>query len=275
MWSKRSYNKFILVLAATVTLAASCGREGDTDTSNDISGLSAIKSRYVQLIGNDPQELVDRCDRLTFVGLYEAFGKRTTKFMDYEYGAKGKWNRDVEPCWPDDSRSEISLEGILGATHGLVTRKDKSALKRLRNYAIANGYVMGDGPTQYTFMPQLAFVLEKAYKLADSERTAFDKLDGYRGNVIADYILLHGRIYGYIGRHHLLMLEELIKVAPNNPIYHAIYHRFLDGDQRRAIELLADFNADILPQGADSRFHWGSASSAILFIYTVGIMEGI
>jgi hypothetical protein len=253
-----------------------------------MDSITSKRDFYVKSIGNHPEQLVDRCDRLTFIGLYEAFGKRTTSFYKYEYSYidgerkefTGQWNRDVELCYEvGDSRSSISLEGVLGAVHGMVTRKDRAALKRLRKFALANAYVMGDGPTEYTLMPQLAAVIEKSIKLMDEDTSVESQLKGYRGNVIADYILLHGRVYGYLNTWHVKMLEKLTIVSPDNPIYHAILARFTGDEVHKniAINILLRedlFSSDFLPTERVNEFSWGDAPPAILYIYTVGILEG-
>jgi hypothetical protein len=192
----------------------------------------------------------------------------------HEYEA-GEWHRDVEPCYPDDSRSEISFEGILGALHALHAEQDSAGFERLADYGWDNGYKMGDGPDEYTKMPQLALILplvRQGYKLASIE----DMLTGYRGNVLAYYLHLKGVTTGSLNVLEVEFLEEMTELVPSNPIYHALYHKYTDGDQTVAISILSDtevFPVDRLPEESLKLFDWSDGPAAILYLYTLAILE--
>jgi len=212
-----------------------------------------------------------RCDKLTFRALASAFGNREL-LEGHEYGAPGQFHRDVETCYPGDSRSEISLDGYLSLAHHIWTYQDDTLLQRIISYGRNNGFVMGEGPIKYTnillLVPTL-YGMQSKLTLVD-----FDSLlAGYKGHIVALYIHLKGRVNGRISDLELHVLEQLVRSNENNPLYQAIYHTYLDGDQSEAISILMkDFPPDF-PSG-EAKYGWGSAPDSVVFITTVGILEG-
>jgi hypothetical protein len=154
------------------------------------------------------------------------------------------------------------------------TLKDFEGIERLKDYARKHNYVMGDGPKEYTRMPLLRVLLNDLAKADVDEKSL---LAGYKGNVACDYIYLRSRIRGHVDLLEKLVLKQAVKDRPDSPIYQALYHRFTDGNQRAAEEILMDetlFPSDRLPDDHLSIFDWGDAPAAVLYLYTVSIMEG-
>jgi len=282
---------FVLIFSLFFFSCSYFDKHEDEDTINSIESIKVKRDFYVSLIGTNPRAITTRCDGLTFIGLYDAFGRKINIY-DYEY-PNGKWNRDIEPCYPDHSRSEISAEGIFGMLHSMLTRKDRAALDRFTGFLEANGFRAGAGPVEYTGMLHLLPLINKVRdwtgrsfsksnvpsltrEPTDVSKEEFPPISGYRGNVIADYLYLRGRVNGYLLGYELEILEKLCSEVPQNPIYHALYHRFTDGDQSRAIDILSgdEFPKYALPEKSLPLFDWSDAPSAILYIYTVAIIEG-
>jgi len=281
-----------------ILLVSSCGvltKHEEKKTINDFDRVREKRDLYVSLI-SDPYELVARCDALTFVGLYDA-ATTSVDIYKHEYSydhvktyRTGQWNRDVELCYEkdlngdgyNDSRSAISTEGVLGAMHAMLSRNDKDGMRRLVEYAEANDWVFGAGPREYTYLPGLKPLLKDIFDdkltLKDHASDTLPFLESYKGNVLGDYLALKGRAYGYVRGAELELLDKLIDEAPLNPIYHALKHRFTDGDQQTAISILDEeefFPSDKLPKAALEIFAWNDAPSAILYVWTVAILEGV
>lgn len=240
--------------------------------------VQAKRDTYIDLI-EDPYDLVNRCDGLTFIGLWDEAVQEERRVDIYRHEDKdGGWHRDVLPCYPDDSRSEISAENIMGALRSLVVRQDYEGAERMYNYGNDRDWIMGEGPEEYTDLWFLEGIISDFLVM---ERSAFelgirDKLKGYRGNVLADYIQLHGIINTYIEGWHKLMLEQLVKTTPQNPIYQALYHCYTDGDQTIAVGILNNqetFPPDRLPETPLALFDWSDAPASILYIWVVKILE--
>jgi len=261
---------------------------------NDIYSRALV---YEKLIGN-PYNNISRCDGLTFVGPYWAFMSNRSTFDIYKHeysineeekriDGSGQWNRDVKPCYPNDSRSGISTEGLLGALHAIRVAKDKDAIDRLIKFAEENKWIMGDGPEEYTRLIHLAPI---AYKLqevlngsfssgetSDAVSNPWAKISGYRGNVIADYIGLKGAIYGYLRGYELEFLKTMIEKVPNNPFYLYLYHSYTDSDYTKLIEVLTNetyFPLNKLPgKNAREVFSWGDAPHGLLYVWISGMIK--
>lgn len=250
----------------------SCGKDS-IETKSDIDRLVDRKNSYIKQAEQLGDNLYQhRCDRLTFNALLSAFGKKQDLSI-FEYDDIGKFHRDIKHCYPHASRSEISLDGILMLLHHVKTHNDKELFNRLFDYGEKHDWIMGDGPKEYT---NIYVLVPTIYKMADINLiTDIDSvLKGYKGHIAAMFILLKGRVYGKINILELQALEMLVKSAPENPLYSAIYHRFKDGDQRKTIELLNAKFTDEFPTET-SVFHWGSVPASIYFITTVGILENM
>ena len=294
--------KFFVILL--LLIACSCNNKYKVS----VQPLDAIITRacnYTSSI-DDPYELVSEGDALTFLALYESFVDEDCKKdnldiykHEYSYSSNleiedyetGQWNRYVNPVYEVElSRSGISTEGILGVLHVIWTKQDKEGINRLWDYGSSNNWILGAGPTEYTRMwhlvPIISTLKDKLndsselleYQSEDAWLDAWDKITEYRGNVIADYVLLKGRVYKEINSIEKKFMSILFNKAPDCPIYHAVYNRFHEGNHEESFRILTDDRyftekeptAEFLPL-----FHWGEASAKILYIYNVGIIRGL
>lgn len=191
-------NKFFFTLVSFSLLFGCKYREQE----NDVAALDKLKEKrdfYCQQ-EIDPYKYIDRCDGLTFLGLYDAYCKQIDIYA-HEYTATyhldseppysendiekiklgtGKWNRDIRPCWEfdqdgngnGDSRSGISFESQLGAMIALYHRQDLDGLKRMLSYAKDHDWILGDGPEEYTKLNELSFLLKKMISVLEGESLA-------------------------------------------------------------------------------------------------------
>jgi hypothetical protein len=290
-----------LMKALLISLAivfSACAKNEDTGAASAAS-LSDVKARaevYQRLMG-DPYSRVARCDGLTFIGLFDAATESVDTYK-HEYtvnadGSKlyatGEIHRDREPCHVDgqaqnDSRSECSLENVLGFLHSMQSRGDTKAVRRVVAQAKSNNWSFCyGGDSGYTKLPQLQLLLNdwiakldgKAFLAEDADAIA--QIKGFRGNVLGSYLTLKGRVFGYLRDYELEAVDELISAVPGSPLYRAIYHRFSDGDQSKAIKIMTgtNFPTDDLPNDEHRTFDWGETSEAMLYVWTYGLMRGI
>lgn len=268
----------------------------------------------------DVYKQVDRCDGLTFIGLYDAYCKQVDIWKhEYEvtyriegstephtkadlekvqYGT-GKWNRDILPCYDFDvegsgtgnSRSGISFESQLGAMHSIWARKDHAAAKRMLDYAVSHDWILSEGPEEYTKLNELSFLMKKIVsslegnglvEQSSEDATAtdsiLDKLKGYRGKVIADYISLKGKVYGYLNAYEMELLKLSIDKDPDNPIYKILMGKYEDGHQDDidfAVGKLLDetvYPSDKLPGHLD-QIDWGDNLGQAIYAWMVSDLE--
>lgn len=264
---------------------------------------------YLALI-EDPEARIDRCDRLTFIGAWQAAvpKKHRIELEGYEYsineaGEKiaetGQMNRDRKPCFGvdldengfDDSRSGISAEGIMGTAHSNLAAGNCELAERVYGYGKAQKWIFGEGPKEYTYLPHLASVLEETAKAAcpgaalanmetqlrEESGDGWPTIEGYRGNVIAYYIDLYRRIHGKVKSYHYEAIEYLRQEVPENPIYQALYGRFEGNDYGELLALLNDetrFPAGNCPDNEANLFSWGKGAPAcILYLYTLSMVN--
>ena len=251
-------------------------------------------------------DYVDRCDGATFIGLYNAYC-RGDEIYDHEYSytideemnvtkteETGQLNRDVQPCFEldldgdgrTDSRSGCSFESIVGPLHTFYAKQDGAILKRIYQRAKSEGYVFGAGPREYTYLPHLYFILDKmvdkyTLRLADEENSedalpdVIEKLKGYRGKVIALYLDLKGKVYGYLNTAEMGLLVTVYDQDPENPIYNKLMGRYGEDGQKyldKATDILYDeewFPSDRLPN--KNYFDWGDDAPWIIYAWVMSI----
>lgn len=261
-------------------LLASCSSDKGGTMSPDFRDVKQRAETYKALI-TDPYALTSRCDSLTFVGHFNA-AAHSVDIYRHEY-PQGQWHRSISLCTPDDSRSECSKENILAALHNII--KDEAAIRRTIQHAKENDWNFctgGDHP-EYNRVPEFAPLLNAWVRKLDgnslvgeADATGIPSLEGFRGNVLGSYLLLKGRVFGYLNAAEIAAAKTLTKTEPSSPLYQALYHRFTDGNQHSAIHMMTKkhFPLDSLPTA--NPFAWGGTKeSALLYVWTAGVMDGI
>jgi hypothetical protein len=279
-------------------LIVGCSNSKKKEEPLGLEYFKAKKEIYSNLISST-EEITARCDGLTFIGLYDAYMHITTIY-EWEYSVKdgkkipltGQWHRDKDECFTKDldgdgqtdSRSEISLEGVLGAIHALWARKDVDGLRRLKSFAEASKWTFGDGPAEYTYLPQLTFIISRAVDELSLNKDLVEDdsfntlLKGYRGKVLADYIDIKGKIYGYLNPLELASLKSLNEEDPKNPIYEALLCRYNEENKSNcdsAKDLLSDENKwppGALPEKDPTGWADSPAGAAVVYSWIVSIL---
>jgi len=218
-----------------------------------------------------------RCDTLTFKALLSVYSR--VDLSSYE--TNGRWDRSDTPCYPESSRSSISYDGILSVLHYIVSTGDEPMLDRLIAYGEKTGWILGEGPDEYTHLGHIAptvYNLKYTFFLTDyvTDLDLKELLSGFRGHLLASFIWLSLRTDGKVNQLELEALEQLVNASEVNPFYQALYHRVTDGDQREALDTL--LNAAEFEEGGiydrESVFGWGSAPASAYYLYVLSIIEG-
>ena len=295
-------------LFSIIVMITSCQWQHESKGSYSGATLEAVAGKrdfYCDKALNIYKYL-ERCDGATFIGLYNAYC-RGDEIYDHEYSyeihgdmsvarefATGQLNRDVMPCFEldldddgyTDSRSGCSFESIVGPLHAFWAKGDGDALMRVYEYAKANKWTFGAGPSEYTYLPHLYFLLSKmvedlTFVAADDDdamvASVLDKLEGYRGKVIALYLDLKSRVYGYLNPLEMELLETLLEKDDDNPIYTALWWRHR-GEAKYLDKTLAylmreeTFPSDKLP-GRLRHIDWGDDAGFVVYAWIVSILE--
>ena len=219
----------------------------------------------------------ERCDKLTFKGMLSAYSPQDLSGFEKE----GSWSRDVIPCYPNDSVSSISMDGIMGVLHHITVTRDIKMLDRLIVYGNAHNWIMGEGPTAYTDIKLLVPMIYEMKNSLDISKYSISVdvksiLAGFRGHLLASYIWLSVEQDGQIGVVELATLKQLVASSPGDPMYVSLLHRVTDGDQTIALGLLLDSPTFALDKimHVDDAFGWGSEPAPIAYLVTLAIIKG-
>lgn len=268
--------KYILFFAI---MFSACCRHRSEETTNPLDQLHEKLAFYVEHAG---QEIfLKRCDNLTFKSFWDAHKQQDLPAMEW---LPGEWHRDAAACWPEESRSEISRDGLIALLHALHGRGDLEAVQRIEDYGKANMWVMGQGDLELVhglvLSPAISALLHEMSGLAlAGEQHSEDEipaLEGHRGHVTASYIWLMGKIRGWINTAELAFLYAWQAENPLDPMALALTARFSDGDQTDAISVLGDerlWPSDSVPL-ADGYFGWGSCPAVVYYGIVMSILSG-
>ena len=97
--------------------------------------------------------------------------------------------------------------------------------------------------------------------------------DGFRGYTMLQAIHLDGIIHRSLPEYSIFALKELQKAAPRNPVVRALRAVYDGGNGAEALILLDE----ICPGGEcgyENQFGWQSIPDAIVYAWTVAILEG-
>jgi hypothetical protein len=205
--------KFFLSI---LILLFSCGQHKSSDSPPNVGDL---KPQADQIVKTFNIGLIERCDKLTFAALFNAFGGSAdlSKFESPE----GKWNRDdTAPCYPNDSKSETSLDGYLSVLHLSRSIGDMSIVRRIKDYAEPKHWVTGEGPEGVTsILTLLPLINLMVGAKLDGDENALPYIQGYQAHLAAMWIWLKGRLTGSISDIELGTLQTLWLANLRSPFF--------------------------------------------------------
>jgi len=255
------------ILLTILLLIYSCSKHQDHETTNDYPTVDEIAEGYVeQMKGLDDETLFpDRCDRLTFISLASAFIDRRD-LSSYEY-EDGQWHRHTSPCYPHDSRSEISFDGLIGVLHHAWTSNDRTLIDRIAAYGRANDWVMGEGPREYTFLPQVGVLTDML--LGQMYLTPkFSLQSTHNEHIIALSGWLKLRSVGYLESQDLLVLRNL----KSNMLIRSLIARVTNGNQSEAIYYLSQYPEKLPLETGEQE--WSGCPKWLYFFLIKALVDG-
>lgn len=222
------------------------------------SDMDAVKSHRDYLCATFDPATVERCDRITFVALMAAACGKEFGLNAYEKDL-GVWHRDTSACYPEDSKSECSLDGYLSVLHAAVQRPE--LVSRMQSALESSEWICGEGPESVTSIRPLKSTIERMSGASMTEE-ADASITGFRGHLLASYLWLKRKVYGSNNLAEKAVLNGLHRDIPASPFLAA-----LDADGVGAVENLMRFPAPY------SQF-WGSAPDSVIYAASVAIIEG-
>lgn len=260
--------KILKLLVIPLLLACTSHKPRELRAHTDWDRLKEKRDRYFWYMASLADQfgwLPPTCDGLLFNSLAAFAGFPSNPLLAEE--SPGRWRRypDYAVCKPGadpESASTISRDMFRGLFLYLLSEDRKAEFVRLEAYGREHNWFMGEGASSRTwFNPQirnqLARIIDKGIPVEPEEAEGMtvgfeDHLDALR--IYTEYL-----IYGKLNEVQFQTLRWYAQNNPRNALFQALYHKFSDGDQNRAIAILLDealFPANRLPTDQDHFAHY-------------------
>lgn len=243
---------FIFIIGCGTILPS---KNTSTSSPSSYQSLEKKSEVYSNLVKYKTDEngfiLTEACDSLLFSGLLSAAKVNMQVDIRAAQDENGNWHRRPNhDCGPefDNSRSTISRDMMIGLMWHLWRHQDVNTATELLDDLKSNLYFMeGEGtagellwtPAMLSTLAHLILKLDgPRYPLELALPVSYSEEPGYVAHLIAFHIGLRGEILGGITSSELDLLKLHKEREEQNPLFQAVYHKYLDGNQDKAINLL-------------------------------------
>jgi hypothetical protein len=258
-------SRSLVIFALSLYLFPACSRSDAGETPN----IQSIKNYRDHLCQTYDASKITRCDRSTFHVLL-AWSCGQPLPTQYEYPS-GKWNRDVEPCYPEESRSETSQDTYLG----VILSQDKAALQRVWDYAEPRDWETGLPENGVGDIRALVPIMRETLRLGESDGIIDDGIEaakkaftGHRGHLLAGYLWSVSHLRGGLTSFGTTLLKKLHEDTPDSPYLSCLYRRHALKGQNPTLRLLKKVKPG-------DQFGWGSSIPEVHYALTVKCLEGM
>lgn len=259
----------------TLLFLTSCSNEKHESKDNaaiDLTKLQEVGDLYCELSKKDYEKngyVHSKCDGSGFTSLYSL---RCPDVDLQAFSESGKLYRSqTKDCLPNaESKSESSRDMVLMRSIAAWHHKDIGWLSEFLDFVTDNNYQFCDhdgsldGRSRCIMPPRLyRLLVDMKAKLTgvSLSTTNIDLLPekvGFTAHIEVLRIWLEGQVYGEISDSDLSELKYQSERSPDNCVFQAAYHRYLDGDMSEAMRILAAFPKDRLPSTEDycTEYKW-------------------
>jgi hypothetical protein len=259
------------LLLLTLLVACSSTKHEPQATINLLGDVKAKRDRYIEYAKSMQDEygwLPSKCDGLLFNSLAAFSGFPVNPLMAEETSGRFRRHPDFSDCKPGSgAKSTISKDMFRGLWLWLWQQQDVDTFHRIYEYGDLNDWVMGEAEDDESFYgrvlltPAMIFELKKMIDALELKLTGivWNSLeetflrDSYAAHLHILNIYAEAQINGKTD--DVKTLKSYAEREPRNALFQALYHKFSDGDQTAAINILMDeslFPADRLPTSADN-----------------------
>jgi hypothetical protein len=254
-------------------LLCACSRNGDVETKTP--NPETLQQRY-----DEYKQLAPRgwdaewsCDALLFVSL-QHIGLREEGPVDLAQSEPGRWHRLPGPDYAQFCSSDISRDMFVGLFAYILEFRKLDWAEGIWDYGTAHAWVMGverkQPDTRTILTPNLISLLAQIIDHLGGEKhperlipAVYSSEPGYVSHLTMLHIWMRGKMAGSITDYELETLRQIRSHMQGNPLIHALIHRYTDGDQTEATNLLLSvWPAGRLPTAAqDWCEHWRTQRS--------------
>jgi hypothetical protein len=263
--------RFLLLLA----VIAGCGKHTIQETSSPVEGLRAKRdaalSHYSEAM--DGSGFVgDHCDALLFSSL-GAIGGYPVDIVKAEY-APGKWERHPDKdCFPANSAARLSKDMALGMISWAYFTGRLDVLKRFYDQAKSDNWIICDAEDSVVLLSRCLLsvnLIRLMQKILGEPLFAanwfwpgpFDPreestnllAEGFEAHLLMWRLYVTAKVDGSVDNSDLSTMKSYCEAKPKNALFCAISHKFSDGDQTQAVDLLiheTPFPSGRLPNSSD------------------------
>ncbi len=264
------------MLCVCLTVLAGCGRH-EPQRSAPLAAIDALQAEYRERLAAFADALGpsgwpggDDCDGTLWAGEAAAAGVPVDlDAVEYEPGLIGR--RPVPCAVPEESRSTISNDMLLGYLLGRVAQHDTDALQRLYDYASEHNGIMGEPFPEEASRVVLKYnqlvLLRKALGLTTTPPKYFGVEADYAEHLQVLSIDLYGQLWGALDSDTLAHLLGLCTTSPDDALFQAVCGVYT-GDVSRATELLLapNYQTPSYVRGPElaPQIHWLYAARTVL-----------
>lgn len=270
------YRLLVLALALICSPLLACARKREVARATE-TPTELLRQRFDLYKALAPRnwDVSHECDALLFVTLQQtALGD--SGLVELAESESGKWNRLPGPLYAAACSSDISRDMMMGLFIWIWEFKRLDVAERLWDYGTDNNWIMGEErkpgfENRVMFMPgTVALLAELIHQLGGDSHIERSLLSvtplftdpGFQSHLSLLQIYLRGEMHGGLTAGELDDLSKILVHMSGNPLAHALYHKYTDGDQSRATELLlSTWPADRLPTKRDWRETWRTQRS--------------
>ena len=250
-----------------ILVLLSCGKAKPPVVSDafDNPALDAKAAIYAKAFERHQEShgfISDNCDSLLFSSLLAATSVPNINIMAARDDS-GAWHRQPDKrCYPQDSKSEISRDMLLGVIFWAVHSGQAKVLEEMYQYGKDHQWIMGDGDKTRTVFTadmietleeSLAYLRGQAIKPQSYYFVALPTA-GYASHLQTLHILIVGKIRGKIQANLFQALQANLKRNPGNGLFQYAVAKYSTGLMTNPIATLLDesiFPSDRLPTTKD------------------------
>ena len=229
--------------------------------------LSQVRQLYLDQIYNhvtiEGFILVDECDSLLFSSL-AAIARGEEIQIDAAKDASGAWHRrPAMDCHLQLGGSSISRDMLVGLMAYMLYFSRLDLAEQLWEYGKKHSWTMGQETrpldTRTILTPNLIGLLARIiHHMGGKDHNErflppiYSTAPGYVSHLTMLQMWMEARMSGSLGGLSIQQLDQIRTDSPRNPLAQAMYHKYVDGDQSLAKELLLSiWPQDRLPTSED------------------------